>query len=156
MSERVDVQRLEERLSEATDRILAGERPGEGTYPGMEEQFRSYRAMVERLARLFPARQPDADLRNRIRARLTAEWNVSGPGSGQAGNGWRSSMRNRRVILTWGVVGVRILLLAGLWITPELLPAPTGAAGVQTGALVIGIVLLGIIALVLWWLKRRS
>jgi LPXTG-motif cell wall-anchored protein len=155
MSKRVDMQKLAERLSEDTDRILAGEAPGESCLTGMEEREGELRTTIERLARVIPARQPGADMRNRIRARLTVEWDATGPGSRQTTNGWRSPLTKKWTTLAWGAIGVVLLVLAGLLVTPEVLPAQTGAAQLQAGGLVIGIVLLGIIALIIWRWKHK-
>ncbi|HTX91945.1 MAG TPA: hypothetical protein VMC09_12095 [Anaerolineales bacterium] len=153
MSDRVDEQTLADRLAADTDRLLAGEEIAEKATPGAEAS--ALFNTVERLSRLLPSREPDADLRNRIRGRLAAEWNKTGPGARQEAAGWSRLAGKRNPLFVWAGAGLVILLVIGILITPAIVPDQTGAAQFQVGALAVGIVVLGIIALIFWWLRRK-
>jgi hypothetical protein len=141
-----------ERLADFTDRLLAGEQPEGPAAPSEGRELLQLEATLRSIQRNLPPRQPAAELRNRIRARLSAEWNASGP-QGRRGTGpWRPA---RTVFAAWIAGLVTLLILAGAFLVSRLPAWVPGTAQAQGTALVIVLVALGIIAIIFLWRRQK-
>ncbi len=155
MSNRVNEHEIVELLAASTDRLLKGEKPAEAVTTAATKETAELLNTVERLARLMPPPRPEGEVRNRIRAKLSARWNETGPGTRQKSSLIDFFTKRDKMVYGWGAVAIAALFIIGILATPAAFPAQSGAASYQPAALIAGVVILGIIGLVLWWFRRR-
>ena len=144
-----------ERLADFTDRLMAGEEPEETAAAPEEQRLTHLQTMVSSIRRNLSPRQPDAALRNRIRARLAAEWKAAGPEVRQGPGAWRSSRQVQRSFAAWSAAIVVTLVLVGLFSVQWLPVEVTGAAQTLGWSLSIVLAGLGIIAFIFWWHRKK-
>lgn len=144
-------------LTEMTDQILAGGVSPVGIGVNHDQQLSRSEGTIRRLQQTFPDRQPDPELKNRIRAKLTVEWSRSGPGSQKGTSAWHSTRHAQwktawRIALAVILVGVAILVV----FPPVTLVSP-GAAVNATGwiPVIVVCIILGILAIWLLLLNKR-
>jgi hypothetical protein len=147
--------RLEERLADFTDRLLAGETPDKPVASGSDRDFEGLQETVEKAQRVFHAAQPDTALQNRIRARLAAEWHKSGPQVQAKKENWFSSRKKKQVLLLrFAALTAVITVMAGL-IAPKVDTVLPGASQNKGVALIIVGLVLVILVLILFWSPRK-
>jgi hypothetical protein len=147
--------RIEERLADLTDRLLAGE-PPDSPAGLAERELAALQATVERTRRVLQAQSPDPAVRERIWSRLAAEWHRGNLQAGTKKTDWLSSRRrNQLLLLRVGIpVGV-VLFLAG-FLVRQFDSGLAGAAQNDSGILsLIGGMLL-LVVLVVFWFVRKS
>ena len=147
---------MEERLADFADRLLAGEKMGQADVFEENNELKGLQETVRIMTRAFPTGQPDAGIRNRIRGKLTVEWNAIRFGVRNQPVKWQSSAKKRQVFVAWSTLIVVAIILIGIFIAPLIGLAQPGAAQFQTGTIVMVVVILGIIGLLLWWLGNKS
>lgn len=147
--------RLEERLADFTDQLMDGEMPADGRASVPDQAFEELRETVARARRGFQARQPDPTLRNRIRARLAAEWRKSGPQVQTEKKGWILPEKKKQLfVLRLTMVMAALAVLAG-FVAPKVDGVLSGASQNKGAALIIVGVVLVILVLVLFWSPRK-
>ncbi len=155
MTDRANRQAIDELLAANTDRLLNGERPSEAELAAMPAEARSLWETIERLASVDASTLADADMRNRIRVRLNAQWNENGPAAGQRTTGRQFLTNKNWRVPAMGVIGLAAILLIGLLVSPAVLPPQSGTANFQPAAFIGGLVVLAIIAIILWRLRHK-
>jgi hypothetical protein len=155
MTDRANRQAIDELLAANTDRLIDGERPSEADLSAMPAEARQLWNTIERLARVDVSDLADADMRNRMRVRLNAQWKLNGPAEGQRLSGRRFLTKKSWWMPAMGVIGLAAILLASLLITPAVLPSQSAAANFQLTAFIAGLVILAIIGVIFWWFKRK-
>ena len=144
-----------ERLADFTDRLLAAQKPEAQVGPSAELGLAGLQETVRSVRRNLSPRQPDAALRDRIRARLAAEWRTTGPGSRQGAGAPRSSRQFRRRLAAWSALSLALLVLAGAFAARWLPADLTGTAQVPGAALAVILAALAIIGFMLWRRRKR-
>jgi anti-sigma factor RsiW len=142
-----------ELLADLTDRLLAGEAPERAAGAEADPELERAVKTIEALARGLPFDQPEAALRNRIRARLSREWQAGGPRKETAG--WRSARQKQQAFALRFALGAVAVLLLAVFIAPQVdtvLPATAQGGGT---VFVLAAVLLGILGLVAWLFRNR-
>jgi|WetSurMetagenome_2_1015567.scaffolds.fasta_scaffold624539_1 hypothetical protein len=155
MSDRVNEKQLIQLLAANTELLLAGGKPAETDIAALEHESAGSWEVIERLARIIPQEMPEVELRNRIRAKLSAQWDVTGPGAKPRKRFLRFLNINSGMTLAWGTIAIAVIVMAVLLLGPTVIQIQSATANFQTGALIAGIVILAIIAIFLWWLKRK-
>jgi hypothetical protein len=147
--------RLEERLADFTDRLMAGETPDKPAASDSDRDIECLQETIEKAQRVFHATQPDLTLQNRIRARLAAEWHSRGPQVQGEKNGWLSSRKKKQVLfLRFAALAAVIIIMAGL-IAPKVETVLPGASQNKGVALIIVGVVLVALVLILFWSPRK-
>jgi hypothetical protein len=160
---------LDEKLAAFTDRALSS-RPDEPVKPAPQDpELFALEQTVLQLKKTFENEMPEAEVAQRIRARLEREWRVerqqaqtktSPEDSGLRGLLKRFNQLSkvqRQRTLAFGFALACVVLLVGLVVfTPMYEQPSTGAAGMATEWLPItlGIIILAIVAIV--WLVRHN
>jgi hypothetical protein len=147
---------LDERLADFTDRLLAGENLDQPAAVDSDGELEALQTTVRRARSALHVEGPDAELRNRIRARLAAEWQRSGPSARGDAGGWRSARgRSRVFVLRFAGLAALLAILAGV-LAPRIGVVLPGAAKDTQGVLVGIGALLVILSLIVLWLSRKS
>jgi hypothetical protein len=156
MSNRIGRREMEERLADFTDSLLAGERPVQSDALESDHELDGLEKTVRSITRTIPSRQPDQGLRNRLRGRLIAEWNANRSSVRNEPVKWQSANKKRQVFVAWSALIVVVAILIGIFMAPFINTAQPGAAQFQIGTIILTVVVLGIIGLLLWWLRNKS
>jgi hypothetical protein len=147
--------RIEERLADLTDRLLAGE-PPDAPAGLAERELAALQATVERTRQALPAQPPDPVVRERIWGRLAAEWHRSNLQAGTKKTDWLSSRRRHQLLLLRvGIPVAVVVLLVGL-LAPQLGSDLSGAAQNSSELLLLAGALLLILVIVVFWFNRKS
>jgi hypothetical protein len=155
MNNRVHEKQLVELLAANTERLLKREKPAEAEITILAREASGSWNMVEKLAEMVPASQPDAELRNRIRAKLNGQWNVSGPGANPKRTVSKFFNNKRGMAFAWGAISIAVIVVTGFLATPAIIPAQSGAADFHPAAIAGGLIILGLIAIAYWRLNRK-
>jgi hypothetical protein len=156
MNNRIGKREMEERLADYTDRLLTGEKPVQDDAFEPNHELAGLEKTVRSITGAVPPRQPDPGLRSRLRGRLTVEWNANRSDVRDEPVKWRSSGKKTQVYLAWSALAAVVVILIGSFIAPLVTSAQPGAAQFQTGTIVVVVIVLGIIGLLLWWLRNKS
>jgi hypothetical protein len=147
--------RLEDRLADFTDRLMAGETPDKPAASASGQDLESLQETVEKAQRVFRAAQPDIALQNRIRARLAAEWHKAGPRVQSEKHGWLSSRKKNQVLLLRLVaLTATIAIMVGV-AAPKVDTILPGAAQNMGVAVIVVLVVVAVVALILFWSPRK-
>ena len=138
----------DEELASFTDALLAGQAAEGQARPALAD-------VVETLARTISPQSLPEDLRGRLRERTTAEWASQSPRPG-----WSLGRLWGRPAQRW--VWAAATLLVAMAVAVALL-VPAGAAGLSATAaggpaatvVVAGLVLIGLVAVGIWFISRR-
>jgi hypothetical protein len=156
MNNRIGKREMEERLADFTDSLLAGEKPEQTDTFEQDHELDGLEKTVRSITRTIPNRQPDPDLRNRLRGRLTAEWNANRSNIRNEPVMWQSANRKRQVYVARFALIAVVVILIGVFMAPFINTAQPGAAQFHTGTIILAVIVLGIIGLLLWWLRNKS
>jgi hypothetical protein len=147
--------RLDERLADFTDRLLAGEIPERPAASAPDRELEQLQETVRLARRAFRVADPDPALRNRIRTRLAAEWQRSGPPAPAGQTAWLSARKRRQVwLFRLAAVTAGLALLAAL-LAPRIETVLPGAAEDKTGVGLLIAAGLSVLVLILFWISRK-
>ena len=154
-----EAQHLDDQLAEFTDRLLAGEKAEEFPMSTSNTELASYQEVVQRMQRSVVV-PPAPALREKIRARLVAEWKNAGfqqaASPGVQRRGWlRLTRGGRRQTLYRFAFVMVVVLLASFF----LFPLDSGLSGTSGGqsslVFFIVIILVFLLGFFLWVFSRR-
>jgi hypothetical protein len=154
-------QHLDDQLVEFTDRLLAGETTEEFPMDTPSTELSSYQEIVLRMKHVAGEVTPAPALREKIRARLVAEWQKAGFQQAASPKiqprGWVKSTRSGRRQFLYRLAFVMVVvLLASFFLFPHLDSGLSGASGGQSSWLYfIVIALVILLGFALWWYSRR-
>ncbi len=147
---------LDERLADFTDRLMAGETAEQAAASDAGRELASLQETVEKALRAMRVPPPEAEIRNRIRTRLAAEWLEKGPPAQERNVKWVSSReRNRKFLLRLAAVAA-VLAIAAVLVAPKIDTLLTGAAQKKEGLIIIGGIFLIVLLVILIWPTRKS
>jgi len=150
-------------LAEFTDRVLSGQ-AAEASDMGIEDdEMLNLQEMAVRLHREFGLKSPDPAMARRIKARLAAEWQRSGPAA-QRETIWSRGWRSLSSMFSGGQRRVYVFALAAAAVIVLVVVAVPLSAGIQLPGTAVGggnlfpLILLAGFALVvvLWLFSRRK
>lgn len=152
MTDRRNPRTLDEELAGYADGLLEGRPTADQTVQYANSHLASLLETVNLAARSVPPRTPEAALKNRIRANLSARWRKEGPGL-QPERLTQSS--GAILILRYGIVVAGVALVIGLLFPPVNTALP-GAA--QSPAVAFGIVaaLLVVLVVLFFFLSKHK
>jgi hypothetical protein len=139
------------RMADLTDRLLAGEKSEAVVAAESDLELRRTQDTVQMLQRVLPDEQPNPEMKNRIRAKLAAEWNRTGPGARQEAN-WHSSRRTLVVRFAAITAIVLLAVLAAFPIGTLATPGAAGSGSLWASAIIVGLLIL---VVVIWLLLKR-
>jgi MYXO-CTERM domain-containing protein len=156
---------LDDRLAEFADQVLSGQMSSPAGLDDEDEEMRSLAQMVMRLDRAIGSDQPSPEMAERVRARLTLEWQKTHPNvkATAAEHGWwqrftqrAPSSHRQQQVFAFALVAVTVVVLTIVMLSPlsgggTLSGTAEGGGSVPILAAVLGMVLLG----ALFWLSRR-
>jgi hypothetical protein len=141
----------DDRLADFTDRLLAGKIEQDVTHRESDPELVQMQETLQQLRKAFPPAQDDAEMRNRIRARLTAEWRNNIPVQTAKKSMWFS---NRTLSLSFAVAAVAIVVLIVSFL-PQGQAGISGTAGTGATWIPLAIFLIIIAGLIFWQLRKK-
>jgi anti-sigma-K factor RskA len=152
MSNRRTRQEQDERLADFTDRLLAGEIEQEVARHEPDPELAQMQETLRRVQQAFPSQLPDAEMQNRIRARLTAEWRKNNAPVRNVQKNLLFSTRTLSLSLATVAVAIIILIVSFL---PNFQNGIAGTAGIGTSWIPFAIFIIVIAGLIIWQLRKK-
>jgi anti-sigma-K factor RskA len=142
----------DDRLADFTDRLLAGEIEQDVTRREPDPELAQMQETLRRMRQAFPPQQANAEMRNRIRARLTTEWRKNNIPVRTAQKSFLPSNRTLSLSLAIGAVAIIVLLVSFL---PQVQTEISGTAGIGTSWIPFAIFIIVVAGLILWQLRKK-
>lgn len=155
MSDRRNHIKVAEKLADFTDSLLDRKITEDGALLKADQDLTKLQETVKSIARSVPERDPDAAMKNRIRAKLAAEWQANGPQVRPEPGGWRSFLKSPRMYIPASVFAVLLVMLFVMVAVPGLNPVMPGAAQGKGAALFVILFGFGIIGFILWRTRKK-
>jgi hypothetical protein len=136
---------LDERLADFTDQILSN-KPADDT-----QDLDPMEKTVNWLGQTMQPQPPERITKERIWSRLSVEWHKTGIENQKETPVWRSSRKDQRTFVLRFAIGLTIVVIIALLLTPSLpvsLPGTAGKADIRIAAGAIVIIIL--IGTILW------
>jgi hypothetical protein len=152
MSNRRNLREKDYRLADFTDRLLAGEIEQGVTHREPDPELAQMQETLKRMQQAFPSQPTNAEMQNRIRARLTAEWHKNNI---LVRTVRKSSFAfNRTLSLSFAIGAVAIIILL-IYFIPSVQNGISGTAGIGATWIPFAIFIIIVVGLIFWQQRKK-